>query len=470
MHNESLQNYFQQFFKYPFIKNRNGFATFREVWGNIEIYTKKLSSLEGKRVGIIAVPTTETLTLICSLVRLNSQIALLSPFDPPIFIYKFLKETQVSVLFCEDDYFNKYTEPPIPVIPIKNIHKIKSDDFQSSSSSEECKFIIMTSGSSSTPKKVLLTLNNLLINAHYSNQNLPFREGDTWLLSLPLFHVSGLSILFRAIKGGGSIFIPSENIRWWETNIPSEITHLSVVSTIMKRLLDRKDCLTKNKWKSILLGGGPIPKGIVQQCYDMYLPTYTTYGLTEMSSQVTTTYQNDSLSHLLTSGKPLIPDTVKIGEDGNIFVRGPCRFQGYLQNDTLEQPFDKDGWFATQDIGRWTEDGYLQVLGRKDNVFICGGENIQPEEIENEIMSSGFINKVVVVPMKDEEYGHIPVAFVEFSEGKGEKEISHYLKEKISGIKIPKYYFPFPKEFEEKGIKISRELLITWLSNQEKGI
>ncbi len=468
MYTNPLQYYFQQFTKYPFVRSYDHSITYGAVWEDIEIYTRKLSSFEGKQVSIITVPSVETLTILCTLIRLDAQIILLSPFDPPPTIYKYLSETQTKFLLCPKKYVDKYILSPIPIFTFEDIKNSKANHPPFSSSNEECKFIIMTSGSTSSPKKVCLSFTNLLTNAYHSNKNLPFQVGDTWLLSLPLFHVSGLSILFRAIVGGGSVYIPDENINWWSHDIPDDITHLSVVSTLMKRLLDRKDGLMKNKWESILLGGGPIPEGIVRKCCEMGLPLYTTYGLTEMASQVTTTSKNDNLSHLLTSGKPLIPDTVKIGEDGNIHVRGPCRFQGYWNNDTLEQPFDEEGWFATQDMGQWTEDGYLQVLGRKDNIFICGGENIQPEEIENEILSSGFVNRVVVVPMEDAEYGCVPVAFVEFSEDRDEKDLVFYLKERISGIKIPKHYFPFPKKWEEKGIKISRRALANGLQTQKE--
>ncbi|MGC8845262.1 MAG: o-succinylbenzoate--CoA ligase [Candidatus Hydrogenedens sp.] len=471
MFNCKLQDYFQEYSSYPLFQTCEGVIRFREIWKKSDKFIKYLSKLEGKRIGLISATSPDALILICASVRLNTQIVLFSPFDPPSLINRYIQETQISILFCEDNCIYKYSEFPIPVVSYQKIEAVEQFNIPNISNSlaiEESIFIIMTSGSSTSPKKVVLTLSNLLQNAHYSNRNLTFHYGNTWLASLPLFHVSGLSILFRSIESGGSIYIPSGNTRWWETDLPPEVTHISVVSTILKRLLDKENYFSEKSIKGILLGGGPIPHGIVRKCYEMSLPLYTTYGLSEMSSQVTTTSTHDSLSHLLTCGKPLIPDTVKVDNDGNIFVRGPCRFLGYLQGNTIEQPFDDEGWFATQDIGKWTSDGYLQVLGRKDNIFICGGENIQPEEIENQIMSSGYVNKVVIVPMKDEEYGYIPIAFVEFTYNKKESDLKRYLKQQISSIKIPKYYFPFPEEFEGKGIKVSRKKLMEWVCNNIK--
>jgi len=468
----NIQDYFHNRSSCPLIKSQNQVLSFKEVWESSEIYARHLLHYEGCRVGLLPVPSIETLILIGSLIKLHSEIVLFSLHEPWESVSKNMEELKVQALFCPDEYLNKYLDVPIPIIPIKEIEKLNLTTSSKIKNTkricEESVFIIMTSGSSGSPKKVVLTLENVLTNAQYSNQNLPFQYGDTWLLSLPLFHVSGLSTWFRAIEGGGSVYLPDENHRWWEEDLPAEITHVSVVSTIMKRLLDKKHLHLHSGMKGILLGGGPIPNGIVRACYSMGLPLYTTYGLSEMASQTTTTSANDTLEHLLTAGKPLIPNTVRIEKDGTISVRGPCRFLGYLKDDEITQPFDEQGWFNTKDLGGWTSDGYLCILGRKDNVFICGGENIQPEEIENFIMSSEYVDKAVVMPVEDEEFGHIPIAFVKFTEKNREEQLMDYLKKKISGLKIPRAFYPLPRELEGKGIKVLRKELNYWINHVQK--
>ncbi len=451
-----LQSYFREYEKFPFVKTDRGAVSYGEVWKESEQGLKKWRYIEGKRVGLVATVHPETITLLCSLIQLNSQIVFLSPYEPLLSIHKHIQEGGIEVLFCGEEYKAHYKGSPVPVLSFGESDNQSFSEYGNHSQEVvSFSFIIMTSGSSSSPKKVVLTQDNFLTNAYYSNRNLPFHQGDTWLLSLPLFHVSGLSIIF-----------PSKNARWWEGVFLPEVTHISVVSTIMKRLHE-KGTLRKDRLKGILLGGGPIPAKLVEQCYKIGLPIYTTYGLTEMSSQVATTCTGDTLQHLLTDGKPLIPNTVRIDDEGCIWVRGPCRFQGYLTGDTIEKPFDNDGWFCTKDIGEWTSDGYLKIKGRKDNIFISAGENIQPEEIENCMMSSGFVNRGIVIPMKDEEYGQIPVAFVEYSESGSEDKLRGYLKERIAGIKIPRYFLPFPEEVEG-GMKISRKQLIEWLHQKKE--
>ncbi|HOV33109.1 MAG TPA: o-succinylbenzoate--CoA ligase [Candidatus Hydrogenedens sp.] len=472
MFSTNIQDRFHNYLSYPLIKSQYQVLSFKEIWDLSDRYAKHLLNYEGCRVALLPVPFIETLILINSLIKLHAEIALFSLHEPWETISKNMEELKVQALFCPDEYLKKISDTPVSVISIKEIDKLNpSIPLKIKNTKRICEnsvFIIMTSGSSASPKKVVLTLDNVLTNAHYSNRNLPFQYGDTWLMSLPLFHVSGLSTWFRAIESGGSVYLPDKSHRWWEIDLPTEITHISVVSTIMKRLLDRKHLSSHSGMKGILLGGGPIPGGIVRACYSMGLPLYTTYGLTEMASQTTTTSANDTLEHLLTAGKPLIPNTVQIEKDGTISVRGQCRFLGYLIDNEINQPFDKEGWFNTKDLGEWTSDNYLCISGRKDNVFICGGENIQPEEIENFIMSSGYVDKAVVIPVKDEEFGHIPVAFIKFNEGNMEKQLNNYLKEKVSGLKIPRAFYPFPEGFEEKNIKILRKELNYWINHIQK--
>ncbi|HOK10009.1 MAG TPA: o-succinylbenzoate--CoA ligase [Candidatus Hydrogenedens sp.] len=460
-----INAFFRSYASNLFIRTKNNTYSFKDILMKSDEYLKHISSIERCRVGLLCVPSIETIAILFTLIRLQAEIIVLSPKEPENRIHSILNQLEADILLCTDKYLNKsqIRYAPIPVCAIEKIDTIKSliipKRMKRKRVSNAPSFIIMTSGSSGSPKSAVLTIDNMLVNAHFSNRNISFKEGDTWLLSLPLSHVSGLSILFRAIEGGGCIYVPENQIRWQDTELPPEITHISVVSTIMKRILDNNRLPENNTLKAMLLGGGPIPEGLVKTCYAKGFPLYVTYGLTEMASQVTTSTPEDTLEHLLTSGKPLINDTVHIEDDGTISVNGPCRFLGYLKNGILEKPFDSQGWFNTQDFGEWTSDGYLRVLGRKDLVFICGGENIQPEEIENCMLSSGYVEKAVVIPLDDAEYGMIPIAFVEFAKGYNEDKLKSYLKERISGIKIPRYFYPIPEEFNVTGIKVSRKIL-----------
>jgi o-succinylbenzoate---CoA ligase len=217
------------------------------------------------------------------------------------------------------------------------------------------------------------------------------------------------------------------------TSSLEQISHLSWVPTQLLRHLQNPS--PAPRLKQILLGGGPIPPHLL-------LPTVApTYGMTEMSSQIAT------------FGKPLPGTELKLFGDGEIGVRGPTLFQGYWNRQTgLSLPLTPDGWFMTKDIGRWEKDR-LVIVGRKDNLFISGGENIQPEEIELELLALPHIEQAVVVPISDPEFGERPVAFVTTAHLQTGAILSH-LKAKLPSYKLPLRIFPL-----DIGIKPNRPAL-----------
>jgi O-succinylbenzoic acid--CoA ligase len=129
---------------------------------------------------------------------------------------------------------------------------------------------------------------------------------------------------------------------------------------------------------------------------------------------------------------------------------------GYVEGTQLRQPFDADGWYATSDLGQIDGDGYLHVQGRKDNMFISGGENIQPEEIEAVLLQLPGIEQAMVVPVPDAEFGVRPAAFVK-AQNVSEEQIVTFLRQRLPRFKIPRAFFPWPDQLAVQGIKVSRK-------------
>jgi O-succinylbenzoic acid--CoA ligase len=147
---------------------------------------------------------------------------------------------------------------------------------------------------------------------------------------------------------------------------------------------------------------------------------------------------------------------VSISESGEILVRGETLFAGYVEGEELDRPLDAGGWFHTRDLGGLDEDGYLRVGGRMDNLFISGGENVQPEEIEEALCRLEGVDEAVVVPVPDEEFGARPVAFVR-TDG-GVRDLSGELESVLPRFKIPIAYHPWPEE-ARRGMKVDRAAL-----------
>jgi len=326
--------------------------------------------------------------------------------------------------------------------------------------------IIFTSGSSTQPKGVLHSFGNHYFNALGSNEHIPLNTNSQWLLSLPLYHVGGLSIFFRILLAKASIVIPENQQSILDTLKNHPVTHISLVPVQLYRLLQKKETVKiLKKLSAILIGGGPISPSLVQHATSEGLPIHITYGLTEMASQVATSYQLKASNRTL-SVRPLNHREVNI-LDGQILVRGKTLFLGYISKKRLTPPRMTDGWFPTGDLGQWTIDRQLIITGRQDNMFISGGENIQPEEIEHYLLQITEIQNAVVVAKSDKEFGQRPIAFIKFKEGSHllRATIVQTLGKYLPKFKIPDHFFYWPLKKEEGDMKVKRLAFINKLKN-----
>jgi O-succinylbenzoic acid--CoA ligase len=357
---------------------------------------------------------------------------------------------KVQHLFLED------------LIPLQSNTSYKGNSEYDKSWQDRDATIIFTSGSSGKPKAVLHTLGNHLFSALGSNRNIPVGQGDRWLLSLPLYHVGGLAIIFRIILGGGALVIPVPGFSLEENIGELQVTHVSMVSTQLYRLLkDWGNKVYLRRLKTVLTGGSPIPDHLIREGTKRGIPIFKSYGSTELASQVTTTHPNDPLEKLFTSGKLLDYRSMQIAEDGEILLRGETLFRGYVEENRIVKAVDEEGWFHSGDIGFLDECGYLHITGRKDNMFVSGGENIQPEEIEENLTRIEGIKEAIVVPVKHEEFGFRPAAFLKMAHDYQLqlKLIQKWLEETLPRFKIPVHFFTWPKEWNHSSFKPDRKAL-----------
>jgi O-succinylbenzoic acid--CoA ligase len=305
--------------------------------------------------------------------------------------------------------------------------------------------VVFTSGSTGAPKGALHTLGNHYFSARGSNANIALEPQDLWLHSLPLYHVGGISIVFRCLLAGASVALPEPVAPLGEAIASSGATHVSLVSTQLLRLL-REEGFDPSGLKAILLGGGPTPDYLLEEALARELPIHTSYGLTEMASQVTATPPGAAREELRTSGRPLPHRELSISEVGEILVRGETLFAGYLDGEAIHLPIDAEGWFHTKDLGELDAEGYLRVRGRKDNLFISGGENVQPEEIEEALCLLEGVEEAVVVPVPDPEFGFRPAAFVRTTGRLVEpKDLEQALEPVLARFKIPVAFYEWPE-------------------------
>ncbi len=197
----------------------------------------------------------------------------------------------------------------------------------------------------------------------------------------------------------------------------------------------------------MLLGGGPAPIHLLEQCKQKGIPVFQSYGMTETSSQIVTLAPEYSLEKIGSAGKALFPSQLRIevdgrqaaaNEAGEIVVFGPNVTKGYWNRlDATEQSIQA-GWLHTGDIGYLDEEGFLYVLDRRSDLIISGGENVYPAEIESVLSSHPAVFEAGVRGVDDEKWGQVPLAFVVLKEEVTEQQLLAYCRDHLASYKIPR--------------------------------
>lgn len=425
--------------------------SYAELDRRVSVAASRLGELglgEGSRTALYLPKDERYLVLLLALMRAGGVACPVSTRVPPGGVAPLLERAACSALISYEEKALEAAE---------GINKPKPEVLLESSESpfrlpepqeiplDRPSTVIFTSGSTGVPKAALHTFGNHYFSALGSNTNIALAPGDRWLHSLPLYHVGGLSILFRCLLAEATVALPDPAQPSGEAIAALGATHVSLVPTQLLRLL-REDAALDGV-KAVLMGGGPIPVYLVDEALDRGLPIHTSYGLTEMASQVTTTRRGATPAELETAGRVLPHREVSVSGRGEILVRGETLFAGYADGNEVDRPLDAGGWFHTGDLGELDEDGYLRVRGREDNTFVSGGENVQPEEIEDALCRLEGVEEAVVVPVEDEEFGERPVAFVRMGGGKPDPAaLSRALGVSLARFKIPISFHAWPDD------------------------
>ncbi len=307
--------------------------------------------------------------------------------------------------------------------------------------------VLFTSGSSGLPKAVLLTKQNLMAAYNNSLPVLKYSEADYWLQTLPFYHISGFSILFRAIASGASLVIPQDlqTTSLAEAMKAFPISHVSLVPTQLKRFLEQGiEAPQTIKWT--LLGGAPSSSPLVADSIKAGWRSAKVYGSTETSAFVAVLQPEDHEQKPNSSGRPLtgvVIDVLTAADPdgiGEIVISSASVSSGYLNADEESKQKFVDGKYHTGDLGFTDADGFLHVIGRIDQTIISGGEKIQPFEVERAAINTGLVESCAVTAIADEEWGEIVACAVVFKQGKQmpDSEFRKLLKVELAGFQMPK--------------------------------
>ena len=430
----------------------------------------------GDRLGVITPPYVGTVGLVHAAMRIGATFVPLGQDLTPRELSARIERADLSAVVCaeptEDDalaavdgiegtpLFSVDDPTDATVTGVHELEPLPVEPPEWDRSDHLC--ILFTSGTTGTPKPVPLTAGNVYSSAVASAFRLGVDPGDRWLVSLSLHHMGGLAPVYRsALYGTTLVLREGFNAGGTADDIDTyDVTGVSLVPTMLKRMLDRRGTLS-DTLRVVLLGGAPAPDELLERCRDYSIPVYPTYGMTESASQIATATPRQTRGRLGTVGRPLFGTDVTIvdedeepvedGETGEIVVDGPTVTPGYLErpsgdDDGASAELDRSDFgrygLHTGDVGRFDEDGFLYVLNRLDDRIITGGENVEPGEVTDVLCGFGAIEDAAVVGLEDDRWGERVAALLAVGDREGdivdEAAVEAFARERLTGFKIPK--------------------------------
>lgn len=383
--------------------------------------------------------------------RCGARVLPLNPQLPDDLIAQLLPKLNIGFVHAEDNTW------PHPLTTLRFVDDTSINDLPRWDGSRPAT-LTLTSASTGLPKAAVHNLNAHLENAEGTLAAMHYSSEDCWLLSLPLFHVSGQGIVWRWLAQGAAIAVRRMHPL---AHALRNCSHASLVPTQLIRLLDEPS--EKTTLKEVLLGGTMIPVELVQRARKANITCWCGYGLTEMASTVCAKPADD----LPGVGTALPGREIKIVEE-EICLRGAGMALGYWQSGEILPFTDSEGWLHTRDRGIF-ERNELRILGRLDNLFFSGGEGIQPEDIERALLQHPQIQQAFIVPIDDREFGQRPVAVIEKENALSFDAIHEWLSTRIARFQQPVAYYLFPESLKTGAIKIARSSVRQWIEIQRSG-
>lgn len=308
--------------------------------------------------------------------------------------------------------------------------------------------IIFTSGSTGKPKGIIHTFGSLTASAVLQNKLTNSGKNSEWLMSLPLYHIGGFMIFFRAMLSGSSLYIAGKSGAGYLKQLLTKkvITHLSLVPAQCSELLRTPEVF--KQVKCLLLGGGPVEKRIIIKLRKRKIPTQIIYGSSETAAFCSAVQPEEVKNPKRLGTKPLrgvrflaIDEnrkTLPMGKEGRIIISSPGLFKGYTNGDkdTFFE-YRKKQYYVTSDMGYIDSDGFVHITRRADSIIITGGKKVSVSEVEQALAEIPVVNAVKVFGIRDDYWGEMVCAAVA-AEGISSEFLIAALKKKLSGFKIPK--------------------------------
>lgn len=342
---------------------------------------------------------------------------------------------------------------------------------------EDPALLLFTSGTTGRPKAAVLPGRQLFWNSVNTQIAWALTRADSTIVYTPLFHTGAINVLALPLLqcGGHVVLHESFDAEAILSDVEKcRITVLFGVPTTLQMLLEHPTCPARDlaSLRLLLCGGAPLPIALIQAWQARGLAVTQGFGMTEVGPNCFFLPPSETLKRAGTVGKPIFSCSARLvdndGRDvpqgvvGELWLRGPHVCEGYFRNPkATAEALTPEGWFRTGDLARTDADGFFTIAGRKKDMYISGGENVYPAEVEVALAAHPDVAECAVVSMPDSRWGEVGCAFyvprADAPDGEG---LRRFLRERLAGYKVPKAFVPVAALPRNPSGKVVKEGLI----------
>lgn len=485
-------------------KNKKEYS-YKQLFSESKKLAKFLENLDvkfGDRVASLSHNRVETVLLFFALQRLGAILVPINFRLSPSEIEYILQDCGAKILFYDTGFSeavkkiisdrlhmaNPKSNESLTCLPYEDFEKAKElEEYHNFEGTFETpSMILYTSGTTGFPKGAVLTHKMLFWNSVNTSLSLKITEDDVTINFAPLFHTGGWNVLMTPFfhRGAKVIFFDKfdadEILKVGSERKVTLLFGVPTMLTLMSQSTHFKTCDLKSL-RYMVVGGEPMPLSLIKTWHDKGVPVRQGFGLTEFGPNCFSLSAEDAETKMGSIGRPNFyvktkivdaeKNEVPVGDVGELLLSGPSCMHSYWNNEKATAQALQDGWLFTGDLVRKDEDDYFYVVGRKKEMFISGGENVYPIEVERILQTHPKIHEVAVIGVPDEQWGEVGHAFVSVKSEENTsaassrllspEELKSFCKNNLAGYKIPKH-FSFVEELPKGDSgKINKKVLKT---------
>jgi len=417
----------------------------------IAIYSKNCAEyvflfFASMKIGVILTPLNFRLTP-------KELKILIKDASPDVLIFENEYQQNIDQLSTNDQDIVKCSMDQITPYLIKDIHPV-SNLIDESISFEDPVMILYTSGTTGLPKGAIVTHQMLFWNSVNTALRLDLTSSDHTQSFAPFFHTGGWNVLLTPFvhHGASHTLLDGFDADLILNLMEKEKTTIFFGVPTMMQMLVESSNFNKTDLSSVryaIVGGAPMPIPLINRWNEKNIPIQQGYGLTEVGPNTFSLHQDDAEHKKGSIGFPnfyidarVVDDrgnNTPIGQPGELWLKSPVVTPGYWNNESETKKAITEGWFHTGDIVRKDDEGYFYVVDRKKNMFIRGGENVYPAEIEAVLNNHPSIKESAVIGKMDKKWGEAGLAFIvkTCKADVSSEELKTYCLENLAKYKIP---------------------------------